>query len=874
MYQWKTSSAIHAASILPGTCLSISQLIRIERHRGTSYSAPHGPHYEQNTPRLGHGVIGGPAWTFVQDDQDLPPFGVPATNVTLQANLTTLQIPDPGSSRRLLHLARHSRLAQFRCSRSEASSSISKMQRRHITQSAGPLPPNPRGASKKSLSTQTGSSPSRIPQIVPNKLPPGFKAPTKSVKRADDAFRTMDHGETPRAWPMSSEERKAEAKRKEEARILKEAEAEQARAAQEAAVRWHRQEQLRLEAEAVKRANALAVEQKNQEVRERWMAKVSAYAVGLKRVASQLDTIRSQIEKLLEQCEETRRKLWEQNAKTAERAFDKIARTKDGYAKIVATCSESSTMLCTAILDFCEAVGKDVYGERYAGLVPQRKSFLPRYMLAEMDTPERTANLCTIFWMYARLINFQEDMGLEAHLWRHLYAARVAHELHPEAFSYRPRLAVSYCNIQRFGSGSQKFYEDYKFWDDHTEFVSPQLSTRSQRERCGPDLYARNKRRQYLAFALKDMATDTQRDFSQMLDRGNFVLGSPATDCKRQQQIALRKPFTLVREMFNQIEQDVAGFGLLLIEDHPRRKKINDFVNDMKNERRKIQDTLRSYLGELDALTYWNWLATEHNVPRRRMSLLRNSQPTEIEADVPKTDSVLPFKQIEGPDQAWRYTDFRGPNGQQVVVDYCVSHEFAERTARLFTKSRVIGIDLWGGRRFANVEDAVREGNNAKRCVPMIAVANEDRIALFHIAAMNFDFYAHQVPTLIRVLEDSTICKVGENVRAFRQRLLVYMGVNMKGAIDLDSASALPSRSPNSNSIIDPCPALTKTSSLLDGYPLEPRTTTSLSDQLLKQFGQSLHDNTINPGDLQMPRNVSPQLLQRKKVLAAHVCFC
>src|SRR5438067_622557 len=101
------------------------------------------------------------------------------------------------------------------------------------------------------------------------------------------------------------------------------------------------------------------------------MAKVSAYAVGLERV--QLDNIGSQIESLLDQCEAARRKFWEQKSERAEMALEETTRNKERYGRIMTTCSESSSVLCAAILDFCEAVGEDVQGERYATLVSRQR---------------------------------------------------------------------------------------------------------------------------------------------------------------------------------------------------------------------------------------------------------------------------------------------------------------------------------------------------------------------------------------------------------------------------------------------------------------------------------------------------------------------
>jgi hypothetical protein len=872
MYQWKTTSVIHATSALPGTSLSISQLIRVERHRGCPHSVHYAPPHRQPPLTPASGLIDSPPGSFLQDDQDLPAPVVLAAYVKPQANLTTLEIPDHGALRGLLYTACNPRVAQFRHSRVEANPLTAKIYRRHATQSASHLPPTIKDTSKKSLSTQTGSSRLGLPQLIPNKLPTGLKAPLKSVKQTDDAFRAMDHGETARTWPKSSEERKAEVKRKEEARLLKEAKKREVREAQEEADRKHRQEQQQREVEARERAEAHAREQRIKRLKERRIARSLSIAPGLERVNMQLDDIRSQLETLLGRRGAARRKLWEEKAKIVETTFDKILEMKERNSQLIATYSQSSTLLCDAIEDFCVTVGKDVQGERYAILVNDRSPFLPRYMPAEGDSPHRITHLCAIFWMYPHLTSLRNDTQLEAHLWRHLHSARKAHELHPEAFAYRPRLAGWYCRLQRFVNSAHAFLENHRFWEDHTEFVKPQMPSNRQRGKSLPDVQARSRRRDDLALFLRDMAVETKLDLSRMLDQGNFGFGRPATGFKRQQQIAFRKPLTLVLEQVRETEQLVGSFGRLLNEVYHREQKIREFKNRMEEELRLFRVTItRPYMRELDILTYWNWLAIERRIPQKRLNYRRISQPTTTATNLGKAYCKPAFEQIDCPDRTWRYTNFRGPHGQQVAVDYCATHEFAERTADLFTSSRVIGIDLWGGRRFANVEDAVRDGNSPKRCIPMIAIANEERIALFHIASMRFDRYASRLPTLVRILEDPAIGKVGENIQAFRQRLLVYMGINMEGTVDLGSMCAWPSRSFQNGSIADSGAALERKALSCAVYPPEPPTTMTLSDHLKTHFGQSLRDDTIRCDDLQVEGIRSPKLMQRKNP-SLHAC--
>ena len=841
---------------------------------------------------------------------------VVAPTVTLQANVSTLRPSVPGFSSGLLHTSRNSRLDQCRRWPVGGDPGIGNSHRRHATQTTGPFPPILKDTSKKSLSTQALSSSSR-PPLVRNKLPGGLTSRVNSVKRLDVPRRGIDHGEIARPWPKSGRERQVEVERREEARLLKEEKERQARERQEheaavqAAIARRRLEEARRHAEesalrlkreehekrwearvspAINRLGRVTAQlsslrsqiaellrQRELERREYWEARVSPTINRLERVTAQLSSVRSEIAELLHRCELERTKLWERKAKTFELACDELAQKKERTRRLVATYSESSTVLSEAIADFCEVVSKEVNGKSHRHLVPTFKDLLPRHMFAPTDAPARKAHLCAIFWTLERVRHFEQEMQLEAHIWRHYYAARRIHGLHPKAFAFATRYAIAYCAGQRFVNGADNFYQDYAFWEDHTELLSPPRRSRFNPKRIrktSPDPIASQTARMHLAYLLKDMAKNVKRELASMLDRGNFVLGQRGVDFKRQQQVALRKPFTLVRQNFIEMGLEVISWDREFANEEASGLWETREVRAMlKTVLGRIGETTRSYLAELDILTYWNWLATERNISQKRMGYREITKPRSIEADVAKKESIPVFENENGPDNVWRYTNFRGPDGRQVVVDYCVTRSFAERTASLFTNSKVIGIDLWGGQRFASVEDAVREGKSAKRCVPMVAIATHDRIAMFHFAAMGSDSYTLLLPTLVRVLEDPTISKVGENIHAFRQRLLTHVGISMEGAVDLESMIARSSRSPETNKSIDYSPALPRRQSPTDVYPPEPPTVISLSQELLKYTGQSLCEDTVNSEDLQGFRLRSPKLLQCKRVLAAHICF-
>ena len=74
-----------------------------------------------------------------------------------------------------------------------------------------------------------------------------------------------------------------------------------------------------------------------------------------------------------------------------------------------------------------------------------------------------------------------------------------------------------------------------------------------------------------------------------------------------------------------------------------------------------------------------------------------------------------------------------------------------------------------------------------KKNVALIQLASEERIALFHIARYWEDEKSDDllVPTLKKIMESTTITKVGVSIKADCTRLRKFMGIDSRGLFEL-----------------------------------------------------------------------------------------
>ncbi|KAF3054052.1 hypothetical protein E8E11_010688 [Didymella keratinophila] len=128
----------------------------------------------------------------------------------------------------------------------------------------------------------------------------------------------------------------------------------------------------------------------------------------------------------------------------------------------------------------------------------------------------------------------------------------------------------------------------------------------------------------------------------------------------------------------------------------------------------------------------------------------------------------------------WSHQLYRGPNGEQVKVQYSKTKVESEILAKQFLGEKVVGFDMewpwndWKSDRLQNK-------------IGLIQVATEEKIALFHIglhAGKTVDEII--APSLRKLIESAAIGKIGVGIlSADFARLRRYFKLQPKGAVEL-----------------------------------------------------------------------------------------
>ena len=128
----------------------------------------------------------------------------------------------------------------------------------------------------------------------------------------------------------------------------------------------------------------------------------------------------------------------------------------------------------------------------------------------------------------------------------------------------------------------------------------------------------------------------------------------------------------------------------------------------------------------------------------------------------------------------WQYNMYEGPKGEKVKVHYCKSKETSERVAQSFLNETLLGFDIeW--------KPQVTAQEGIRKNVSLVQLAAEDRIALFHIGVFAKGDTIEELlaPSLRRIMETSSIMKVGVSVKADCTRLRRILGIDSKGLFEL-----------------------------------------------------------------------------------------
>lgn len=130
----------------------------------------------------------------------------------------------------------------------------------------------------------------------------------------------------------------------------------------------------------------------------------------------------------------------------------------------------------------------------------------------------------------------------------------------------------------------------------------------------------------------------------------------------------------------------------------------------------------------------------------------------------------------------WKYSMYKNAAGEAPTRHYCTNFEQTEAQIAKFAGEKVVGFDLeWEKWKSKPGEDS------AKRCVSLMQIASEDKVALFHLALFRGgDSAAALLPPALRsFLENPEIIKVGVNIGGDASRLKRCFGVEMQGNIEL-----------------------------------------------------------------------------------------
>ncbi|EEA25817.1 hypothetical protein EYB25_003053 [Talaromyces marneffei] len=129
--------------------------------------------------------------------------------------------------------------------------------------------------------------------------------------------------------------------------------------------------------------------------------------------------------------------------------------------------------------------------------------------------------------------------------------------------------------------------------------------------------------------------------------------------------------------------------------------------------------------------------------------------------------------------QFWSYNQYKTPDGRKIGIHYCKNLEHAERAAALFSDSKLLGFDIeW--------KPQAQTTSGIKSNVSLIQIANEERIALFHIALFKGNEIHDLVPPSLKLLLESTdTVKVGVSIKADCSRIRRHLDIDTRGQFEL-----------------------------------------------------------------------------------------
>lgn len=170
-----------------------------------------------------------------------------------------------------------------------------------------------------------------------------------------------------------------------------------------------------------------------------------------------------------------------------------------------------------------------------------------------------------------------------------------------------------------------------------------------------------------------------------------------------------------------------------------------------------------------------------NTIPETTFSMCsKQTQPTNVDDAVRTQQAQTDSPADTATPKFWSHRMHKGPDGKDIVVHYCKTLQSTEDVAKHFLDDEIVGFDLeWKAQ--ASSSDSLQ--NN----ISLIQLANEKRIALFHIALFKpaTELNHFVAPTLRQIMESPKITKVGVSIKADCTRLRKYLGINARGIFEL-----------------------------------------------------------------------------------------
>lgn len=183
------------------------------------------------------------------------------------------------------------------------------------------------------------------------------------------------------------------------------------------------------------------------------------------------------------------------------------------------------------------------------------------------------------------------------------------------------------------------------------------------------------------------------------------------------------------------------------------------------------------------------------------------------------------------PPSHWSHKLYCGPNGEDVIVEYCYTIEQSEKTAQKFLEEPVLGLDM---------EWYPYPSDELKKNASVLQLASQSRIAIFHLARHEGTTAAQIVPpSLKRIIESADILKTGVHIiGADCPKLRDWLKLKPKGLFEVSHLYNLLSNRRNAGGYVS-------------------RKSKKMSEQVEEKLGLPLLKDSVRTSNWHRPLNQS-----------------